>query len=240
MLPVNPFAVDTRGHIPAKSETVIQSRSVRSRDKDGQANVDGTKLVRVSLNVSNWMIEDEMMCKPEMQPKYANITSIINGEGAALVCCHNVLIAAPIPFQAPHMSCIAVSFCRLAMAADIASRCIIKTRTAVYIFRIPLSGQYMWSKFTQTYRVKCLEKNLQGNCSTSVVDRDRKPVFRMSEKHRGEGTMNDDKERMESVAPVAESMVASGWEGWFSVEECCGERAISVAAAGMRRRRSRS
>ena len=216
MLPANPFAVGSRGHIPAKGETIavageklILSRLVRSRDEEGQANVDGTTLVRVLLNVSNWMTEDEMMCKPEMQPRYASIMNIISGEDAALVCCHNVLIAAPIPFQAPHMSCIAVSFCRLAMAADIASRCVMKTRTAVYIFRIPLLGQYMWSKFTQTYRVKCLEKNFQGDCSSSVVDRDRKPVFRMSEKHGEEGTMNDDKERMESVAPVAESMVAS-------------------------------
>ena len=131
MLPVSPFAVDNRGHNEAKGETVVQSTSVRSMEENGQASVDGTTFVIVLLNASNWMTDDEMMCKPEMQPKYVNTKSIVNGEDTTLVCCHNVLIAAPIPFHAPHISCMAVSFCRLATEADIARRCIKRTRTAV-------------------------------------------------------------------------------------------------------------
>ena len=53
--------------------------------------------------------------------------------------------------------------------------------------------------------------------------------------------MDDDKERVESVAPVAKGMVASGREDRVSiVGECYGERVISDAATGMRRRRSPS
>ena len=150
MLPVSPFAVGNRGHIPIKGEEPAQSRLVILGDEKGHANVDETALVRVLLNASNWMTDDEMMCKPEMQVRYVNIANIINGEDTALVCCHNTLIAAPIPFQAPHMSCTVVSFCRLAMTADIASRCMMSTRTAVYIFPVRSSGQHSLSKFTQS------------------------------------------------------------------------------------------
>ena len=63
----------------------------------------------------------------------------------------------------------------------------------------------------------------------------------MSEKHGSKGGMDDDKEHMESVAPVAKGMVASGREDRVSVvEECYGEREISVAATEMRQRRSHS
>ena len=74
----------------------------------------------------------------------------------------------------------------------------------------------------QAYRVKCLEENLQGDSSTSVVDRDREAMFRMNEQHPNKGSMNDDQERMESVAPVAERTGASG-RGQLArvVEECC-------------------
>ena len=142
MLPVSPFAVGSRGHNEVKGETLNQSTLVRSMDEKGQANVDGTTLVIVLLNASNWMTDDEMMCRPEMQLRYVNIKSIVDGEDTTLVCCHSIWIAAPIPFHAPHISCIAVSFCRLAMAVNIASRCIMRTKTAVYIFPIQSSRQY--------------------------------------------------------------------------------------------------
>ena len=173
-----------------------------------------------------------------------SISQISSTVMTALLCCHNTLIAAPIPFQAPHVSCMAVSFCRLAMATDIASPgCMMSTGTAVYIFPVRSSDRHSWSKFTQAYRVKYLEKNLQSNDNSSVVDQDRKAVLRMSEKHDSEGGMDDNnlKERVESVAPVAEGMVASSREDRVSVvEECYGERVINVAATGMRPRRSHS
>ena len=74
------------------------------------------------------------MCRPEIQPRYASVNRIVDGADTILVCCHNVLIAAPIPFQAPDISCTAVSVCRVDMAADIARRRVISTSTAVYIF----------------------------------------------------------------------------------------------------------
>ena len=66
-------------------------------------------------------------------------------------------------------------------------------------------------------------------------------MLRISEKHGSEGDMDDDKERVESVAPVAKGMVASGREDRVSaVEECYGERVINVATTGMKPRRSHS
>ena len=147
MLPVSPFAVDSRGHNEVKGVTVVQSMLVRSMEENGQDNVDGTTLVIVSLNASNWMIDDEMMCRPEIQLKYINIKRIADGEDTTLVCCHSILIAAPIPFHALHISCMVVNFCRSAMTTDIARRCTMKTRTAVYIFPMQSSRQYPRNAF---------------------------------------------------------------------------------------------
>ena len=58
-------------------------------------------------------------------------------------------------------------------------------------------------------------------------------MLRVSEKHGSEGDMDDDKERVESVAPVAKGMVASGREDRVSVvKECYGERVISRDGPG--------
>ena len=142
MLPVSPFAVDNRGLNAVKGETVVQSMLVELMEENGQASVDGTMLVIELLNASNWMTDDEMMCRPEMQLRYVNAKRIVDGEDTTLVCCHSILIAAPIPFHAPRISWIAVSFCCLATATDIARRCTMKTRTAVNIFWIRSSHQY--------------------------------------------------------------------------------------------------
>ena len=57
----------------------------------------------------------------------------------------------------------------------------------------------------------------------------------MREKHRDEGSMDDDEECMESVAPVAEGTVPSGQGGLATiVEESCGKHAVSIAVAGKR------
>ena len=109
-------------------------------DEEVQANDDGTTLVTVLLKASNWMTDDEMICKPEMQLKYMKTKTNADSEDVTLVCCHRTLIAAPIPFHAPHMSCMAVSFCRCTISTDNASRCVKSTRTAVYIF--PIKGSH--------------------------------------------------------------------------------------------------
>jgi hypothetical protein len=50
----------------------------------------------------------------------------------------------------------------------------------------------------------------------------------MREQHRDKGSMNDDEECMESIAPVAEGTVPSGRGGLATiVEECCGKHAVS-------------
>ena len=69
-----------------------------------------------------------------------------------------------------------------------------KTSTAVYIFPIQSSHQYPQNWFTQAYRVKRLEKNLQGDGSSSVINCNREVAFRMGEEHPDEGGMDDDKE----------------------------------------------
>lgn len=77
-----------------------------------------------------------MMCRPEMQLKYVKTKSNVDSEDTTLVCCHKALIAAPIPFHAPVTSCTAVSFCLFAVAADNASRWVMSTRAAVYVFSV--------------------------------------------------------------------------------------------------------
>ena len=57
----------------------------------------------------------------------------------------------------------------------------------------------------------------------------------MSKKHRDEGSMDDDEECMESVAPVAKGTVPSGRGGVaIFVEKSCDKHAFSIAVAGMR------
>ena len=112
----------------------VQSRLERLTDGEGHASVDGTIVVTVLLKALNWMTDDEMIWRPEMQLKYAKTNSNADGEEVILVCCHKLLMAAPIPFHAPTISCTAVSIRFLAMTADNTSCCVISTRTVVYIY----------------------------------------------------------------------------------------------------------
>ena len=105
-------------------------------DEEVHANDAGTTLPTVLLKASNRMTDDEMICKPEMQLKYMKTKANADDEDVTLVCCHRALIVAPIPFHAPDISCMTVSFCRCAMRADNASCCVKSTSTAVYIFPI--------------------------------------------------------------------------------------------------------
>ena len=122
---------------------MLQSRLEWFTDGGGHANVDGTTLITVSLKDLNWMTNNEIMCRPEMQLRYAKGKSNVDSKDVTLVCCHRALIAAPIPFHAPTMSCTAVSFCRFAIMADKASHCIMSTRAAVYTFPVWPSPHYL-------------------------------------------------------------------------------------------------
>ena len=115
---------------------MFQLRAEKSTDEGVHANDDGTTLVVLLWMASNWMTDDEMIYKPKMQLKYTKTKNNVNGEDVTLVCCHRALIAAPIPFHAPDISCTAVSFVHCTMTADNASRCVMSSRTAVYIFPI--------------------------------------------------------------------------------------------------------
>lgn len=166
-----PWQLVAVGHNIINEEAESQSKLERSTNGEGHNNDNGTTPVTVLLKASNWMTEDEMICKPVMQLKYIMIKSNANGQDMTLVCCHRVLITALILFHAPNITCTAVSLCHFARIADNASHCVKSTRTVVYTFQIELSHHYPPRKVMQTYQVKCPEKYLQGNNHTCVINR---------------------------------------------------------------------
>ena len=113
-----------------------------------EANIDGTTPGILLLKAWNRMTDDEMMCRPKMQLKYVKTKSNVDSEDMTLICCHKALIAALIPFHAPVTSCMAMSFCLFAMAADNVSRWVMNTKAAVYAFSIQPSLHCPLNKVT--------------------------------------------------------------------------------------------
>ena len=165
--------------------------------------------------------------------------SNIDGEDVTFVCCHRALIAAPIPFYAPDISCMAVSFFLCATRADSASRCVKSTRTAVYIFPIQPLHHYPLRTFLYTYRVRCLEKYLQGNSRTRVVDRDRERMLRVGRQHPDKHNVDGDEESMETIAPIAKGTIAPSWGLILSIvgEKRCSNYMVSIVMKGWSRSR---
>lgn len=122
---------------------MLQSRLERFTDGSGHANIDGTAPIAVPLKDSNQMTDDEIMCRPEMQLRYAKSKSKFDSEDMTLVCCHRAPIAAPIPSHAPVILCTTMSFCRFTIVVDKASRCVMSARAAVYTFPVQPSPHYL-------------------------------------------------------------------------------------------------
>lgn len=81
-----------------------QSSAVRLTEGSGHVEFDATIAASEALYGSNCMMAGDATCKTEMHARYKNTEIVAEADAAILVCCHNVRIAAPSPFQASDMS----------------------------------------------------------------------------------------------------------------------------------------